>query len=590
MVRKKTQKRKTTKKRTIKKVKVKKTTDKVQSEDIKKNKKAIKDLEIALQFNKSQYKKHKNRKTEKQSKLYNEIERKIGLTKLKNVAEKKKDKRLVQYLRYNIGKRLKQRTPIKKKDFIDTISRARIGGYTPQSFGLTPSLIERLFKSSKEEASVGEVISNAKAEASAGLEKLEGQIKQVKNLKQQTKEFANKVGTDWNNLKDKQDIESLIDFLENIFDGADLIKNYLEFLKNNPITSSITATSLGYLAWLNKKVLAMLKRLGNWGVSQIRAMFGGGEDNDDDASDSGGTMGGRGDRSGGGGGGGGDGFTPTDTTPTAPPQPDTTPTAPQQEIPVGQPVPLGEPVDFRQDFQNELRERMNNIRTPMRDVNAPPRLREQVPLERKTNLGQPIQQPIEITNRFANYAPSLSSLATLGVMGAGLYGLSKSFDYVAREPPYPPSADTPRRVPPSPIQERLSRQDVRGDTPRVAGELRQSPVEQVGSEPMREPPPMRADPSAGPRDPVARALLGLPDFIQGEPTRLDLGGTPYDQRKFQARQEQLEREDQQRITAERDALKSMVDRIKEGQQASYMEKQREIAPPAEEEVLFGGEV
>lgn len=495
MVRKKTQKRKTTKKRTIKKVKVKKTTDKIQSEDIKKNKKAIKDLEIALQFNKIQYKKHKNRKTEKQSKLYNEIERKIGLTKLKNVAENKKDKRLIQYLRYNIGKRLKQRNPIKKKDFIDTISRATIGGYTPQSFGLTRSLIERLFKSSKEEATTGEVLSNIKREVSAGLEKLEGQLKQVKNLKQQTKEFANKVGTDWNNLKDKQDIESLIDFLENIFDGADLIKAYYEAGKQNPLTAGITTGIAGYLTWLSNKVLSMLRRLGNWGVSQIRAMFGGAEEAEEEGgseggAEGGGTMGGGGRGSGGGSGisvseEGGSGRTPMDTTPTAPPLD----------------IPIGEPVEgFRQNFQNELRERMNNIQRPMRDINAPPRLREQVPLERKTNLGEPIQQPIEITNRFANYAPSLASLATLGVMGAGLYGLSKSFDYVAREPPYPPSADTPRRVPPSPIQERLSRQDVRGDTPRVAGELRQSPVEQVGLEPMREE-RMRLEVEAPPIDP-----------------------------------------------------------------------------------------
>ena len=506
MVRKKTQKRKTKKKSTIKKVKVKKTTDKIQSEDIKKNKKAIKDLEIALQFNKIQYKKHKNRKTEKQSKLYNEIERKIGLTKLKDVAENKKDKRLVQYLRYNIGKRLKQRTPIKKKDFMDTISRATIGGYTPQSFGLTPSLIERLFKSSKEEASVGELISNAKTEARAGLEKLEGQMKQVKNLKQQSKELVKQTTKDWNTLKEKQDVESLIDFLDNIFIGADLIKAFYKAGIENPITSGITATTATYLVWFREKILAMLKRLGNWGVSQIRAMFGGAEAEAEEAEEAeegggsaggGGTMGGGGGRGAGGGSGisvseeGGSGRTPTDTTQTAP----------QQDIVVGQPVQtqIGEPVEgFRQNFQNELRERMNNIQRPMRDTNMPPRLREQVPLERKTNLGEPIQQPIEITNRFASYAPSLASLATLGVMGAGLYGLSKSYDYVAREP-VPQTRIREALASDAPLQDRLremgaglqtlarqQRADIRGQAPRVAGELRQSPVEQVGLEPMEQ--------------------------------------------------------------------------------------------------------
>ena len=516
MVRKKTQKRKTTKKRTIKKVKVKKTTDKVQSEDIKKNKKAIKDLEIALQFNKIQYKKHKNRKTEKQSKLYNEIERKIGITKLKNVAEKKKDKRLVQYLRYNIGKRLKQRTPIKKKDFIDTISRANIGGYTPQSFGLTPSLIERLFKSSKEEATVGEVISNAKAEMKSKLLKIEGGLKQVKNIKQQSKELVKQTTKDWNTLKEKQDVESLIDFLDNIFTGIGIVTSIYTAGMSNPLTRGMTSGVADYVMWWTNQVLAMLKRLGNWGVSQIRAMFGGAEAEEaeegggsEGGAEGGGTMGGGGGRGSGGGSGisvseeGGSGRTPMDTTPTAPPL----------DIPVGQPVPVGEPVEgFRQNFQNELRERMNNIQTPMRDINAPPRLREQVPLERKTNLGEPIQQPIEITNRFASYAPSLSSLATLGVMGAGLYGLSKNYDYVAREP-VPQTRIREALASDAPLQDRLremgaglqtlarqQRADIRGEAPRVAGELRQSPVEQVGTEPMREE-RMRLEVEAPPIDP-----------------------------------------------------------------------------------------
>jgi hypothetical protein len=378
---------------------------------VKKKVKTPSQLKTSLEFNIKQFKKHKKRKTESQNKLFDELESKItkDLDKINKITDREKLKKLRQVIRYNAAKRLKQKAPIKKTQVVDMIQRGNIGGYSPGSFGLTPQLIERIFASKKSEATLGDIAANTKEEVKAAVNKAEQEIETFGKLKNLARDKITNIKESW----EKADtLEGKLDLIGDIYEGGEALE---KIYKKYSTVINVLGGGTGLTALVNRLWRRAQERFRRQPQQQEQAE----QENQDTTPPPPPPP-------------------PADTTPPPPPPQEESSPPPPPPPPPPQEPPPPPPQEQRQQgiYQDRLGEYNSAVIGRIRSDVMPATLREQVPLQRYTNLTDiPVLNPqTDNTNRFQNVYPTLNTLATVGV---GLYGIKKLYDF--KESIMPPS-------------------------------------------------------------------------------------------------------------------------------------------------------
>ena len=365
-------------------------------------------LKTSLEFNIKQFKKHKKKKTESQSKLFDMIEKTLDIEGINRLSNRDKLKKLKELVRYNIAKRLKQKAPIKKSQVVDMIQKGNIGGYSPGSFGLTPELINRIFASKKSEATLGDIAANTKEEIKGAINKAEQEIETFGKLKNITQEKWENIKQSWENA---DTLEGKLDLLGDLYEGAETLKKV--YNKYESVISFLGAGT-GIAALLNRLWRRAQERFR--GQPQQEQPEQQEQQNQEPPPPP----------------------PPQEEPPPPPPPADTTPPPPPPPPPQEESPPPPPPQEERQQgiYQDRLGEYNSAVIGRIRSDVMPATLREQVPLQRYTNLTDiPVLAPqTDNTNRFQNVYPTLNTLATAGV---GLYGIKKLYDF--KESIMPPS-------------------------------------------------------------------------------------------------------------------------------------------------------